>query len=170
MFARNPHHRLTHALHTTQMLALTSPNCCTRLSVFDAKVHESSTQLVLSTQRFLLAWFNLLLPFWSDLLTASVAAWQVLDTRIKWGIAVVAAVTCVSKSLALLKQASSSHETTVASLGQPASLINGCPCLQVTILVHASKGLENKRSQVLSSLSTHSRWAHAYCVLGCSLN
>jgi hypothetical protein len=59
------------------------------------QVHESSTQLVLSTQRFLLAWFNLLLPFWSDLLTTTVAAWQVLDTRIKWGVAVVAAVTYV---------------------------------------------------------------------------
>jgi len=79
-------------------------------------VHESSTQLVLSTQRFLLAWFNLLLPFWSDLLTTTVAAWQVLDTRIKWGIAVVAAVTY---ALCTVLPSSSSATKLYATLTSP---------------------------------------------------
>lgn len=93
-------------------------------------VHESSTTLVLATQRFLLAWFNLLLPFWSDLLTAAVVAWQVLDPRIKWGVAVVAAVAySLVTAYRRARQLQQKHGKTVRALLFQASFLVIAPAL-----------------------------------------
>ena len=93
-------------------------------------VHDASKNFVLAFEKFTLAWVNLILPFWSDMMAVGYRAWTALDLRIKAGIVLTGAVgyslVAAYRRALRLKQ---KHEGAVRAMAFQASFLVAAPLL-----------------------------------------